>query len=686
MNDIIIKIRNQFLTEAVSSPLLFNDLANMEKYISESYSGRSLIELIQNADDACAENFYIELLDKKTYIVANDGREFTNNDMLSLCRSGSSTKIRKDSTIGFRGIGFKSIVNYVETVHLVSGQIKTTFSKKITSELIRNNTNVPLVRIPHEFNGMKYDKDINRLKEKGYTTIFVFESINNTLSSEIEDYKSDCMLFLQSIKTVRFITNKKIVFAIKRKEISDSVFKVITDDRYLSNEWLVFRSMSSEEKCSIAFKYENGKVIDASTQESVIHSFMPTLDTLSPRIKINGDFSTDPSRTRVVIDEDTLNELQNCSEIIVGLLSKVLQSKSDELGLFNVMKKVAVNPLSNITGLSANDIFVEKIREKFCLFLKNMIGDEKKIYLQPRGVDDNDFIKIINFLGAVGFGNEDEIQIPGLLAFLKNVGIKEIPLEKCLQSMKEVVCSEITRATILANSIKETRFGMEKRLMEEICEAKLFQFQSGLKKISEVNENDTIELNFKEIINDIFPSLIDYNSFIKKIGLENNQLSIDNEKKMNCEHVINGKICNQNNIAFSKKKVIKKWRSVEENVAAVLQQINDIENVIDVSKQNLGYDLEAILKDGKKRFYEVKSVNDLGDLISITNNEYSTASQFKNEFFLAIAKQSDLNIEICFVKNPIENLHLSKRVTRWEWICEEYKGEIVFFEMENIKE
>ncbi len=61
--NLISQLHNQFLHEAKQSPILLSDLANLEKYISESYSERSLIELIQNADDANATNFiYLSLV------------------------------------------------------------------------------------------------------------------------------------------------------------------------------------------------------------------------------------------------------------------------------------------------------------------------------------------------------------------------------------------------------------------------------------------------------------------------------------------------------------------------------------------------------------------------------------------------------------------------------------------------
>ena len=47
----------------------------------------------------------------------------------------------------------------------------------------------------------------------------------------------------------------------------------------------------------------------------------------------------------------------------------------------------------------------------------------------------------------------------------------------------------------------------------------------------------------------------------------------------------------------------------------------------------------------------IKSISDLGELISITNNEYSTAAKYKNDYYLAIASQSDSYINL-FCSKP----------------------------------
>ena len=61
MKEYIQKLANEFLNEAKSSPRMFEDLAAMEHYMAESYNGRTLIELLQNADDAGSSSMCVFL-------------------------------------------------------------------------------------------------------------------------------------------------------------------------------------------------------------------------------------------------------------------------------------------------------------------------------------------------------------------------------------------------------------------------------------------------------------------------------------------------------------------------------------------------------------------------------------------------------------------------------------------------
>ena len=146
-NTILRSVRDELLSEAKLSPGLLADLANLERYVAETYSARSFIELLQNADDAGAKRFLV-MQDGDRLICANDGRPFSRNDFYSLCRSASSDKKRGQS-IGCRGIGFKSVVGMVSEVHLLSESLEATFSRQLSHESLRMDVPTPLVRIPH---------------------------------------------------------------------------------------------------------------------------------------------------------------------------------------------------------------------------------------------------------------------------------------------------------------------------------------------------------------------------------------------------------------------------------------------------------------------------------------------------------------------------------------------------------
>lgn len=100
------KISKDFISEAVASPNLLADMAAMEKYMAESYSGRVFVELLQNADDCKSTKIYVKEV-AGNILFANNGRPFDENDVIAINRSGSSSK-KRGETIGYRGVGFNS--------------------------------------------------------------------------------------------------------------------------------------------------------------------------------------------------------------------------------------------------------------------------------------------------------------------------------------------------------------------------------------------------------------------------------------------------------------------------------------------------------------------------------------------------------------------------------------------------
>ena len=315
------KIHANFVSEAIAAKTLFADLAKVELYIAESYRARAFIELLQNADDADAKKFIIRQVGDKL-LVANDGRTFTPDDIVSLCRSGASTKQRGSGTIGYRGIGFKSIAGIATEVDVISGDYAVRFSKSATRIAVGYEQDVPLIRIPHALplNDASWhvaDK-VRRLEDM--TSIFVLSGLNlRMIVSEANDFDESALLFLKCINEVD-IEMPELRRALRRvASVDDSGYSVekIGNGVSETHDWLVVSTPNGSEKLAFAFIEE--RIEPADRVHSVIHAFMPTLEYSGAFLKINGDFSTDPSRKSVDLDELSAGSLERSLDLLADL-------------------------------------------------------------------------------------------------------------------------------------------------------------------------------------------------------------------------------------------------------------------------------------------------------------------------------------------------------------------------------
>ena len=72
----------------------------------------------------------------------------------------------------------------------------------------------------------------------------------------------------------------------------------------------------------LPLKRAPGSIVPAASQESVFHSFTPTTEFAGAYLKINGDYSTDPSRQSV----DMMNVLRQSLADVVALLADTIIS------------------------------------------------------------------------------------------------------------------------------------------------------------------------------------------------------------------------------------------------------------------------------------------------------------------------------------------------------------------------
>lgn len=270
------KVRNSLLDEATQSPNLLSDLAGLEEIVAETYNARSFFELLQNSDDAGATRFLIRRI-RDTLVVANNGRDFTPDDLESLCRSAASKKNRAES-IGYRGIGFKSIVSFADEVAILSGSMRVFFSRAETKKAVKHTGRVPLIRVPHLLEDtntfISYDATSDLNKEH-FSTIFVFRGINErAIDVELTSFDESALLFLRSTEYIDFNWDKPRIIRVSREGIGETTQRVKLHSAQESSQWLLEKSGHIQ----LAMSYGNDIVQKLDDDQAVAHAFLPTND------------------------------------------------------------------------------------------------------------------------------------------------------------------------------------------------------------------------------------------------------------------------------------------------------------------------------------------------------------------------------------------------------------------------
>ena len=687
MNTELQKLRESLITEAKSSPMLLSDLAGLEAYVSESYNSRSFIELLQNADDAKATKFYVKRSGDYLF-VANNGRPFNIKDLESLCRSASSNKVR-GTTIGYRGIGFKSVVSFAKEVHLISGDFEITFSKELSKQIIPQANKVPLIRIPHELvKSIRSELagEIKEIQEEGFNTIFIFSGVlANQIDEEYTSFANTILLFLNSIQIIKIHLSKKVTanIAVIEENEKGRILRVSTTDA-ISN-WFV----CSDSTCSIAFSMNKDKVERLPKSEAIIHAFLPTEDSCGLGVVVNGDFSTDPSRRHLIMDETTKNVISNLTRLYASLLKYALANKDRNM----------VDALMPYFDLKLIQLMKQSFEREFAKRVKDALGKElSNVRLAPSWLNAEDFAKIMEALN-LSFIVPECSDVIGLNDLLKYLGNKPEDVDSLIKKVSKAEISVLGNAQIMAAGIKGAL--MNHRL-SSLATTPLVISNGRLCSLKEINdEEEEIDESYVQLLLDSGVSENDISQFLKKMGLskvnevqfsdDDDDYTFSDEEDEDEDNYSKKESYNPTSVSqwfndaesSSKQAVnndgIQKWRSAEENTLVALNA-NGF-RLKDVSKQNLGFDLEGSDPNGKNIYIEVKSIDYVGQKFRMTNNEFAAAQYKPGNYYLALVYQNKDSFEISLIKDPVNRLNLTRQVVQWVWECSDYEYKPMRFKL-----
>jgi Domain of unknown function (DUF3883) len=674
---ILEQVRKPLLDEALRSPSLLADLAGLEIYIAESYDARSFIELLQNADDAQASRFIIQRVGA-TLLVANDGKYFTQTDFESLCRSAASSKSRGTS-IGYRGIGFKSVVGFAEKIHLLSGELEATFSRELTAREIPQANRVPLVRIPHPLcpnERLQFASEVEKLKQENFTTIFVFTGLVATgIESEFNTFNESALLFLKHIRQVELRTDVEAMINVRRETIDEhtQLLRLASTDGVSS--WI----LKNQGNISIAFAKNEKSIKRLDEKDAVVHAFLPTNEANGLAVKINADISTDPSRTRVVLDDLTANCIQNIAQFIIDLILEIIEETS-ELTDENML--AALIPFGELQMMS----FQRRSFKTELIAALQLASSEKftSLKCRPRWLNPVDFETLAAASNLCYLPRKFE-NSEGSIAFLKFLGVKEATLPDLSGGLTTTELSPIGVAEIVADILG--RYAINKIDLNQInFEWKLWTIDGVVRSLTDAQQlAKPLDRDFIDLVTEKTTTISQLHKLLSVLlNSETAEVMIPPQTSSSEPIITNNlfssslkedkgdiSVKQPNDDTISKQPLsLKKWRSAEQQVLSLLTFQGW--TVTDVSRQNIGYDLEGVNPDGQEGCIEVKLIKHPGQPFTLTSNEEVVARQKGNNYYLAIVRQTGNFLEVAFIQDPINKINLIRQCRQWVWECSDY--------------
>lgn len=693
VTDIFTSVRNELLGEAQSSPGLLADLANLERYIAETYSARSFIELLQNADDAQAKRFMVTRHDE-WLVCANDGQAFTRQDFYSLCRSASSAK-QRGQTIGYRGIGFKSVVGVASSVHLLSGELRTTFSRDLTQSCLGSQAPAPLVRIPHHLALDQNDPVfgvVQQLEQSGYTSIFVLGGLDSDrVQDEFDQFDSDYLLFLRHIGEAILDGATQRTHRCNRKNTDQNIREVTISGPDRRSSWQI----QHLGQCDIAFSLADNKPVPLNANAAIAHAFLPTLESTGFGVRINADFSTDPSRTRIIFDDTTLACIEDAAQAIANKISEATHSPNSDSSLL-----ACLTPTADLATLSLQK---RSFRTELISRVKKKLDHLKEtITLAPRWLNTTDAQNLAGVINQTILAPSSS-QSDAQTNFMRYLGVKTLNAESVIKAAETKPLTPQGCAEVVTHCIRSVGSGVSLR---QLVDKPLWV---GAGKTTAVNlttlasQQTTIDNEVIEAINAAGVTNAELGRMLKTAGLKTESIVIlvpdsgietlaitappapeqastnnpcieisppvpfDPLDPNSGEPTENA----QAKAAIITSRSLPAWRGAEQYVAMMLGDHGY--QVEDRSRQNLGYDLYAE-KDGKKRYIEVKLLDYAGQPFIITSNEETVARECAESYIIALVlRGSGEGVHIQFIHDPTRALKFVRQCRQWVWECSDYE-------------
>lgn len=249
---------------------------NREKSHARDYHGRELLELIQNADDSgigySKPNKLLVRLTESGLLITNTGVPFSPEGVSSLMVSDNSPKqLLRTKCIGYKGLGFRSVLGWASSIVILSGKLSIGFNEKIAAQWLQDlreespkvdekvrkfensgilnpiaTLSVPFLlshdnTIGEEINTMYAEG--KKICESGYDTAIcvLFKDPDKTrkqMQNQINSLGNEILLFLQYLERIEIQSPERNEYWLVERKENEVIVNPQEDN---PNRWRIFK-------------------------------------------------------------------------------------------------------------------------------------------------------------------------------------------------------------------------------------------------------------------------------------------------------------------------------------------------------------------------------------------------------------------------------------------------------------
>lgn len=627
--DAIETLRAPLLAELVSAPTLVRELCGLEALVAETYASRVAWELIQKADDAGASVITFRRTGPEVYEVYNDGRSLDLRDLERITRSTLSDKLRGKS-IGYRGIGTKSMAGVAQAIEISSPLVSARFDRNLAAAALGAAAeDVPLIRLP-------FTAEHGASTSEG--TTFRLEGVVDW-GRELGRLKPEVLLFLRSLERIAVVDEdgRARTFEARRQVGSNHVELVDGDSA------VTFRTRSDTDvTLAVPLGGDDGGVFCA---------FVPTDEPTNSGVWVNADFDTDPSRTRLADTERTRALLAQAGEL-AGRWAAELALADDESTLAGLMPKT--DPRLAAFGRRSSAVALHE--SSMAAFAS---ADTRP--LAPAWASELVVERSALPLRAVP---QTARSLPAFEGYRKAAGVAVAGGVDFATSLVGATISAGDAICVLKDVLKEVGVLSMRALPSE---APMWVTDSGrVLAGTQLSDGDRLSPELLASVAEAGLTPDRLAALMKAAGMASVALPEAANQSVGASSTSAGGAARPGQ-GLVTGAAVHRWRSAEQQVRELLE--HEGWGVRDVSRANVGWDLEAS-RAGIQKYVEVKLVDGEPVRFSLTNNEVVAAQTHRASYEVWVVLKSDADFRFAVVEDPANVLAFERVCRQWDNVTE----------------